>query len=229
MANLFHLSAQEQHSLAVFVAVALAAASAAAALALSGAAGVYEPYLGEVNPIAALLAASLIGVLSFRSLQYFGWFDARRSDGLAGITAAAAYATLLAAPVIAVDARFGIDVANVPAPQALLFYPSIALLVDVVFHLAPLALLVAALRSFMSADRAAFAALICVSALEPCYQVQAALSDQVLSALEACIWVQVWAVNLAQVYLFRRFGFGSLYATRLVYYFWWHVVWAAFR
>jgi hypothetical protein len=133
--------------------------------------------------------------------------------------------------VVIVDRFAGIEVTNVPAPWSLLFYPSIALVVEVVFHMAPLALLVVSLRSIAPAytDRAAWACILLVSLLEPIYQLRYSLADQSLSWLEAYIWAHVWGINLVQLFLFRRFGFASMYGMRLAYYFLWHIVWGYMR
>ncbi|MEQ1617901.1 MAG: hypothetical protein ABL883_06110 [Terricaulis sp.] len=228
MPTLFPTSAHEQRQLTGFALVALAAAVAAWALERNGAGALFAPYLGAFDPVLALIVASLAGALSLRALQHWGWFAARRSGGFTGVGIAAACATLLAAPVIIFDALVGIDVTNAPAPWSLLFYPAIALLVEAVFHLAPLALVFAGLRSAarIGADRAALACISLVSILEPAYQ---ASSDQTIYALEAYVSAQVWAVNLAQLYLFRRFGFASMLMLRLVYYLWWHIVWGCLR
>jgi hypothetical protein len=214
---------------AVFALAALAAGGAAA-LECSGAGALFSPYFGPIDPILALVAAGAIGALSLLVLHACGWFATRRSGGAKGLGVAALGATLLAAPVIAVDAAVGIDVTNAPAPYSLLFYPTIALVVEALFHLAPLALLFAGLRlARVGESRAALACLVLVSVLEPVYQVKAALADRTLTALDAYIFAQVWAVNLVQLHLFRRFGFGAMFATRLVYYLWWHIVWGALR
>ncbi len=210
--------------------VACASAGAAWALDLAGVGFFFQPYLGALNPALALVIVGLVGALSLRVLQLLGWFGARRNNG-SGIGAAIVWATLLAAPAIAVDAFVGIDVVNAPAPWSLLFYPSIALVVEVVFHLVPLVLLFACLRwiADVSIDRAALIGILLISILEPAYQLKSALADQTVSVLEVYVWVQVWAVNLAQLYLFRRHGFASMYGLRFVYYLWWHIVWGGLR
>ena len=148
-----------------------------------------------------------------------------------GIGVAIAFATLFAIPVVIVDWFVGIKVANVPMPWSLLFYPAIALVVEVFFHTTPLALLFASLRSIArsSSDRIAWVCILLVSLLEPTYQLWFQLAGQSLSWLEAYVWTQVWAINLVQLYLFRRFGFVSMFGMRLVYYLDWHIVWEYLR
>jgi len=68
-----------------------------------------------------------------------------------------------------------------------------------------------------------------VSFLEPTFQLRSGLVDQPLSSIQAYVWLHVWAINLLQLYVFRRFGFVSTYAFRLVYYLHWHVAWGYLR
>lgn len=224
-------SVQDRRSLLELAIAALTAAGAAAMLQLAGRGAYFAPYFGSLNPVAVLAAAALCGAIALRELQARHWRNEASKGGLLGIGVAALCATALAIPVMAVDARVRIEVANVPTPWSLLFYPSIAFVVEVFFHVAPLALMFVGLRSIarVSADRAALICIVLVSLIEPLYQVRSALADQTLSWLETYIWWQVWAVNLVQLYLFRRFGFASMYGMRLVYYFWWHIAWASVR
>ena len=224
-------SSPRGNQFALFALIALTAAGGAAALEFSGAGALFAPYFGTVDPVLALVAAGAIGALSLWSLHACGWFAARCDGGVQGLGIAALGATLLAATAIAVDAAVGIAVVNVPTPWSLLFYPSIALVVEALFHLAPLAPLFAGLRSVprLGESRAALTCILLLSVLEPVYQVRLAMAERTLSALDAYVFAQVWAVNLVQLYLFRRFGFGAMYATRLVYYLWWHIVWGALR
>ncbi len=41
--------------------------------------------------------------------------------------------------------------------------------------------------------------------------------------------LQLLAFGLVQLYVFRRFGFVSMYAFRLAYYSLWHIAWGAIR
>ena len=230
MLTLLPVSLQDRRELAAFAGAACAAAGAAWTLDVVGVGAFFQPYLGELDPTLALVVAGLVGALSLRALQLLGWFDARRNSG-SGIGATVVWASLLAGAATAVDALVGIDVVNAPAPWSFLFYPSIAFVVEVFFHLVPLVLLFACSRwaADINIDRAAPIGVLLISILEPAYQLKSALADQAISVLEVYVWAQVWAVNLAQLHLFRRYGFASMYGMRLVYYFWWHIVWGALR
>ena len=224
-------SPRERRQLTGFIILSLAAAGAAEALDLAGLGSFFGPYFGGISPALVFGGAAVMGSISLRALQVCGWFGTHPRGGLVGVGVAVALATLLVIPVVIVDWFIGIEVANVPPPWSLLFYPSIALAVEVFFHTAPLALLFASLRSIVrsTSDRLTWVCIILVSLLEPTYQLRSGLADQSLSWLEAYVWAQVWAVNLVQLYLLRRFGFASMYGVRLVYYLYWHILWGYVR
>lgn len=117
---------------------------------------------------------------------------------------------------------------NVTFPASLLFYPAIAFLVEIVFHVLPVAAASSLLRPW-SENRSAWATIALVSLLEPAFQVIAGLDAP------APLWKHLWValhvlgINLAQLYLFKTQGFLSMYSFRLVYYAVWHVAWGYLR
>ena len=115
---------------------------------------------------------------------------------------------------------------NVPTPDALLFYPAIGLLVEVCLHAVPLAVLVALFaRSGIKNDRTFWLMAIAVATLEAGFQLGAATT----LPTAAFSGIQLLTFGLVQLYVFRRFGFMSMYTFRLAYYFMWHIVWGAVR
>lgn len=117
---------------------------------------------------------------------------------------------------------------NVPFPASLLFYPAIAFLVEIVFHVLPVAAVSSVLRSW-SENRASWTTIALVSLMEPAFQVIAGLDAP------APLWKHLWVamhvlgINLAQLYLFKTQGFLSMYFFRLGYYAVWHVAWGYLR
>lgn len=231
MLKIVPASLGERRQLAGFAILSLVVAGAAEALDLGGAGSFFEPYFGGVSPVLVFGATAVIGLVSLRALQVCGWLGTRPRGGLKGVGVAVTLATLFAIPVVLVDRLVGIKVVNVPMPWSLLFYPAIALVVEVFFHTAPLALLFTSLRSIARAnsDRIAWVCIILVSLLEPTYQLRFGLAGQSFSWLAAYVWTHVWAINVVQLYLFRRFGVASMYGMRLVYYLLWHIVWEYVR
>lgn len=182
---------------------------------------------GRVPATAAVLLVSATGIAALWFLVARGWFLVwggwRR-----GVVFAALLSTALAAVVIGVDFSVGIDIANVPPPWSLAFYPVMALVVEMVFHALPLALLLAGSSVFrLPKDVSIWIALAVVSLIEPAFQIADASGGGWLVA--AYVWLQVWAVNAAQLYVFRQFGFASMYLLRIVYYLHWHIAWGALR
>ncbi|MGB8397744.1 hypothetical protein [Bradyrhizobium sp.] len=217
--------------LAGFAILALVAAAAARALDLRGVGSFFEPYFAGFSSASVFGATAVIGVISLRVLQASGWFGTRQRGDPIGVGVAAVLATLFAISVVTVDRFVGIKVINVPMPWSLLFYPTVALVVEVFFHTMPLALMFASLRSIArsDSDRVGWVCIIVVSLLEPAYQLRFELAGRSLSWLDTYVWTHVWAINLVQLYLLRRFGFASMYGMRLVYYFDWHIVWGYLR
>ena len=119
---------------------------------------------------------------------------------------------------------------NVPPPQSLLFYPIMGLVAETFFHLIPLAILplvIGRLLKTLALDRLIWGCIVIASFLEPVFQLL--LGSTGNSLLDGYVFVHVLAFGLAQMYVFRRFDFVSMYAFRLVYYLYWHIIWGYFR
>lgn len=202
----------------------------AAALRIAGFGG-YEPYFGRLDPILVTAIAGALGWVSLRSLGERVRIPAPPRGR--GLGRAAAIATVLAALMIAVDARipFPADI-NAPSPAALLFYPSIGLVAEVAFHLVPLVLVLLVLDrvpAWRGSNTPAVAALVVASLVEPVFQVLPSTTGPLVPARSVYVAIHVWVLGGLQLWLFRRHGFLAMYLLRLVYYFWWHVVWGALR
>jgi hypothetical protein len=115
-------------------------------------------------------------------------------------------------------------------PQALWFYPIIGLVAEAVFHLAPLSVLLAATRIVaprVSTNRRAWACIALVALVEPTFQV--VFTAGISPVTSALVGLHVLGISVAQLVIFRRFDFASMYVMRLVYYLWWHIVWGTLR
>jgi hypothetical protein len=119
---------------------------------------------------------------------------------------------------------------NVPLPLALLFYPIIAFFVEMIFHVLPLALLLPALTSIFKPAiyvRVLWFCIIMVALLEPTYQALNMTDSPTWAVI--IVWLNLFAFNLAQLWVFNKFDFLSMYAFRLFYYLIWHILWGHFR
>lgn len=180
--------------------------------------------LGGADPLAVLFTSALAGLVALAALRVDEPFSrgeplsGRRALHLAGVVA------MFAMSAIAADLTLGFprDL-NVIGPIAPFFYAAMGFVAEVCFRLIPLAVLVTVLRP----RGAMIWVCVVVSALvEPLFQV--VLSGG-FTALGFFVFAQVFLFGVFELYVFRRHGFVWMYATRLAYYFLWHVLWGAAR
>jgi hypothetical protein len=185
----------------------------------------FQPYLGSLNPLLAVLLATALGWFALRYLQSRGWFESFVPEqSRTGVPLAAVGATAFALVTVGVDLwkPFPPNL-NVPSPQAWLFYPTIAYLVEMVFHAVPLALLLG-VGSLLKEGEA-------TTLLWPCILITALLEPSLQLGLgfSVLVGIHVFAFNLFQLWLFRRYDFVSMLSARLAYYLEWHIVWGHLR
>ncbi|KTG29508.1 hypothetical protein [Haloferax profundi] len=121
---------------------------------------------------------------------------------------------------------------NVLIPDSLLFYPTMGFVVEILFHLLPLSLFFLVVPSLAAEpDRSlrVWVVLVAVAVLEPAFQLWFGFSEAVPLWTTVYVGLNVLAINLSQLYLFRRYDFLTMYAFRLVYYTLWHIVWGTVR
>jgi hypothetical protein len=112
----------EQHVSVVLLCLSVVVCTLA--LFLSGSA-VFRPYFGDINPLVATIAITVVATASLIFLDSHDWLRFSKKGALhQGLLYSAIVATLLAIPIILVDVAlvFPTDI-NVPSPQSLLFYP----------------------------------------------------------------------------------------------------------
>jgi hypothetical protein len=206
----------------------LGATAAAAILDASGS-DTYRFVFGPANPVATTLTISLLGVLALLLLKRYSWFSPG-GGGRRGLRTAILLGAGLTVPVLIVDwlGGFPADI-NVPVPQSLLFYPSIAVVAELTFHALPLALvaLLSTLAPFQP-YRMRLIGMLTASTIEPVFQVAWGSAHSPVWA-NAYVGVHVYAFNLVGLYIFRRYGFLTMYVFRLAYYLVWHVTWGHIR
>ena len=185
------------------------------------------PVLGLIPLFQTTVCAAIIGFPLLLFLQSRAIGGPRpMHPNLKQVAALVGLGAILAIPPVAIDifSRFPRDI-NVLLPNSLLFYPAIALIAEVAFHLFPLAAL-AALTGLFSKTTVSPWIFVAVVFVEPVFQ----------AAYSAGAGIQAWLVlgnvgliSVAQIWLFTRYGFGAMIALRLVFYFFWHVVWGEAR
>lgn len=209
-------------------AIFLLAVLASAVLGRSGG-DAYRFLIGDLDPLLVTSTVATLGALALRTLVAVGWFDLATPSGRIGWVAPALGAALTV-PVILVDLAGGFPAdMNVPFPESLLFYPSIALVAESALHLVPLAL-VAVLwrRTTDDVHRTRLVAMGVAALIEPVLQV-AWGSDTSPAWANAYVGFHLLVFNVAALAIFRRSGFIAFYGFRLGYYLVWHVTWGYLR
>jgi hypothetical protein len=188
---------------------------------------VFERFFGAVNPTGVMIVAALVGGIAMASLQGnsdFAMIGPGASRDAVSITAWAV--PVLAAAAIGADLvlRFPEDT-NVAVPDALRFYPAIAVFVESTLHVVPIAVLVALLGAPTGLDVTFWRIAIPVALVEAV--LQAAYATSIGTSIFSAVHLTVFGV--VQVWMFWRFGFAWMLGFRLAYYALWHVVWGAVR
>lgn len=196
-------------------------------------AGFFQPFFGNFDPLLTVAAIAFIGVASLGLLRSGGWFEIFTKKGtLQGVAVSAIIATLFGIEIVIAETtnifRLPADI-NVPLPWSLTFYPVIGYVAEVVFHVLPLALLLAVLGPLfekLNMPGLIWLCILFVSLLEPLFQVG---SVQPLSFAQVYIGLHIFAINFLQLYVFRRYDFVAMYSFRLFYYLYWHIIWGTLR
>lgn len=188
-------------------------------------------FFGRVHPLLVVAVVSVVGAAALWVLSRFGFAIIKGSATLQGIGLSAVLATALAIAVVIADLiiHYPRDL-NVPLPQALLFYPVVGLVAEVVFHLLPLAVLLPALNLVagrLGRQRVVWLGILLAAALEPTFQVVLGGTGSAWGGVYT--WLQVFTIAVLQLYVFRRFDFAAMYSFRLVYYAYWHILWGVIR
>lgn len=188
---------------------------------------VFEPFFGTLNPIGVMTGTAVAGVAAMAYLQATSDFavvgPGAWRDAVMVITWAV---PLLAAVAIGADLVLGFPAdTNVAMPDALRFYPTIAVFVEVMLHAVPMALLVAFVGMPTGFDGTFWRIAIPVAAIEAVLQAVYAtsLGTSVFSAIHLAVF------GVAQVWMFWRFGFVWMLGFRLFYYALWHMAWGVAR
>ena len=193
----------------------------------------FQPYFGRVPPLLVVSLASLIGGVSLRILRSHGFETYAKGESRNGLVFSATFATLFAVEAIIADFRivFPRDL-NVPLPQSLLFYPAMAYIAEITFHALPLLLFLVALGPLFNKrdpNRLVWVCIVLTSSLEPVFQMASTSAEKPFSSADVYVGLHVFAINLVQLYVFRRYDFVAMYSFRMVYYFYWHIVWGYMR
>jgi len=194
---------------------------------------IYKPFFGDINPVVAVAIISLLGLFLLAILLSRGWFAIFRLHNVQGLAVACGLAALFSLVIVLADIKivFPADT-NRPYPQALLFYPSIGFVVEILFHVLPLTLLLVGITSFfdnLNFERIIWPTILFVALLEPIFQTWAGFSKPYPAWVTGFVALHIFLINFCQLVIFRRYDFVSMYSFRLMYYLLWHIVWGVIR
>lgn len=191
----------------------------------------FRRFFGETNAILTIVVTSVIGAAALWMLQNNEWMILKGRMTLHGIKLSAVFATGLGIAIVIADLiiRYPEDT-NVPVPQALLFYPAVGFIAEIIFHILPLVLLSLALKPLVGKfgeERVIWTSILLVAALEPTFQVPFGGKSLTWSAVYT--WLHIFVIAFLQLHVFQRFDFVSMYVFRLFYYTYWHILWGVIR
>lgn len=191
----------------------------------------FRRFFGDTNPIFVVLAACVVGAAALGILSYRGFKILEGRPTLRGMALSVGLATILALAIVIADIviRYPQNM-NVPVPQALLFYPVVGFVAEIVFHVAPLAVLMFVFAPLLKRTGSAPFMWLCVlfvATLEPSFQVL--FEGRPFSWAAIYTWIHVFAISFLQLHVFRRHDFMSMFAFRLSYYAYWHILWGVLR
>jgi hypothetical protein len=192
-----------------------------------------QKFVGRLNPLLAIALIILLGIMLLSFLISRGWLVFQRGQTLRGLSFSVGLAAVFTAVIILVDLRVVLpEDMNVAFPDSLVYYPVMAYVAEVVFHLLPLSLLLLVLTPLSSRlghERVVWLCLLMVSLLEPIYQTGLAFSRPYPMWVTAYVAVHIFLFNLLQLLSFKRYDLISMYSFRLTYYILFRILWGYVR
>lgn len=188
---------------------------------------VFQRFFGLLNPIGVMIGAAIVGIVTMAHLEQTSDFAVLGPGSWRDAALTIAWTVpLLAAAAIGADLvlRYAEDT-NVAMPDALRFYPAIAVLVEIALHAVPIVVLLAIFGMPTGFDVSFWRIAIPVSLIEA--MLQAVYAESIGTGVFSAIHLLVFGA--AQVWMFWRFGFVWMLAFRLVYYSLWHIAWGVAR
>lgn len=192
----------------------------------------YQRFLGRMNPLLIGIISVVLGILLMSFLLSATSCKIYRKAASSRILFIVGIPLILIVGIIWVDTKgvFPKDL-NMDFPYSLLFYPSIAYIVEIIFHVLPFSMCIFVITSmFKQLDQAKvlFISIPLIALIEPIFQIINFGRDYSVWAI-VYIGTNILVINLSQLWLFVKYDFVSMYALRLVYYLLWHIIWGELR
>jgi hypothetical protein len=195
---------------------------------------VFRRFLGSRNPLWVFVGVISAGALGLIFLASRYGLEIFVPQNLAAWPFLFGLAAVFGLMMILVDRRilFPADI-NVAFPTSLLFYPAIGLLAEMLFHILPLAVLLFLLNAVVKSANLSAMLWVCiplVALIEPVFQVKdMPAANRYPGWGILVVGVLIYLINLAMLVIFQRYDFFSMYAFRLFYYLFWHILWGYMR
>lgn len=191
----------------------------------------FKKYLGSTMPILVFVLAFLLGLFLIVLLP-IDQLKIKSKKTLTGLRQAAIWAVVFFVPIVILDyySPFPKNT-NVLPPESLLFYPVMAYLVEIIFHLLPLVVLYNSLVWMLKTSNKSMAvwiSILLVSLAEPLFQVLS-FQENASWLKETYVFIHILGINMVSLILFKRYDFISMYALRFCYYGLWHILWGVWR
>jgi hypothetical protein len=221
-------SLSNRSSYQAYVLLSVIAVVAAVSVSLVSDDSPFDRFLAGLPAPLVIAASAGVGALSLRLLSDREWSigsDARWTPVIV------AFAFGAVAVTVDTMVPFPEDT-NVEWPASALYYPAVAFLAEIVFHVVPIAaiVLVSGWRFGSNVnDWRVWLIIGAVAAGEAGFQVAGSLTDGSDSRLVGFVAVHLFAIGVAELTMFRQFGFSALVTFRMVYYLLWHVAWGHLR
>lgn len=190
----------------------------------------YRRYFGDISPILIFVLVSISGIILLSYLlkkEQLKIYNKSKKGLL--LSAGLTVPFLLVIILLDLKVVFPGDL-NIFYPQSLLFYPVIAYIVEIIFHILPLSILffLSSLFTKRNSKIILWVTILIVSLVEPVYQTIFNLGKYSLLTV-IYISLHIFLINLVQVKIYQKYDFISMYSFRLVYYLLWHVLWGYIR
>lgn len=121
---------------------------------------------------------------------------------------------------------------NISLPFGLIFYPIIGLIVDLLLHIIPFAIICCVIHPIENQKLHRYGILfgiMTISLLEPIYQVIHGFKSGNPVWMVVYTGFHVCFINLYQFFVYKQQNFVEMYRFRMYYYFIWHILWGYFR
>jgi len=116
------------------------------------------------------------------------------------------------------------DSINILFPYSIIFYPFIAIIAEIFFHMIPLYLFL----KIGKGTKITYPIIVIVSLIEPLFQIIFFSGNNSLLKI-MYLSLHIFIFNVVQLIIYKRNGFWSMYALRIIYYLSWHIIWGYLR